>query len=437
MVYDGAITFEDGIGGSMTENEDGIRYFCYQLEGAVDDFGVKATFADGTTRNFRIGESLYGNTITQSARVQEREPWQVGGKYTTKIYFCNNECEANVEIIPSVFVEADNATVTENFVDKAINESINNLYDSTVVLDVSGGEIVTSVTLPVAAIETIIENEKTEDVEVKLPGASIQLDSTALAAIAEQLEGDDVSIQVIDNTASVLSEKQIEALKKAGASDKGNVLVVSASIVSGGEAVHDFKGGKATIAIPFTPAEGTEGSEYAVIYVGEDGSSEVVKSEYKNGYMYVTVGHFSDFVITMVETTPMYRLYNPNSGEHFFTGSIDERGGLVELGWIYEGVAWNSPVYTGAPVYRLYNPNVGDHHYTMDAAERDWLVTQGWTYEGVAWNSADANNAPQYRLYNPNAVSGIHHYTGSVEERDWLVSLGWIYEDIGWYGTVN
>ena len=141
--------------------------------------------------------------------------------------------------------------------------------------------------------------------------------------------------------------------------------------------------------------------------------------------------------IEIGETTPMFRLYNPNSGEHFYTGSVEERENLMIAGWQYEGVAWNAPVNSGEHVYRLYNPNSGDHHYTMSADERDWLVSLGWQYEGVAWNSAGTDGVPQFRLYNPNADCGSHHYTSSTEERDYLVSLGWQYEGIGWYGTLN
>ena len=135
-----------------------------------------------------------------------------------------------------------------------------------------------------------------------------------------------------------------------------------------------------------------------------------------------------------IKTISMHRLYNPNSGEHFYTGSIEERDNLVRAGWQYEGVAWNAPTQTGDNVHRLFNPNNGDHHYTMSLEERDNLVNVGWIYEGVAWNSASDDNVPQYRLYNPNADCGSHHYTGSEEERDMLISVGWIYEGIGWFG---
>ena len=84
----------------------------------------------------------------------------------------------------------------------------------------------------------------------------------------------------------------------------------------------------------------------------------------------------------------MYRLYNPNSGEHFYTSNQGERDHLVSLGWRYEGVAWNAPL-TGAPIFRLYNPNAGDHHYTGSEKERDDLVKLGWKYEGVAHGTID------------------------------------------------
>ncbi|MBQ3509756.1 MAG: hypothetical protein IJA90_07065 [Peptococcaceae bacterium] len=142
----------------------------------------------------------------------------------------------------------------------------------------------------------------------------------------------------------------------------------------------------------------------------------------------------ADSEFDKMEINPMYRLYNPNSGEHFYTGSVEERDMLDNVGWMYEGVAWNAPANGGTPIYRLFNPNNSDHHYTGSIEERDMLVNVGWQYEGVCWNSASAGNLPQYRLFNPNADCGSHHYTGSIEERDYLVSLGWHYEGIGWFG---
>ena len=131
----------------------------------------------------------------------------------------------------------------------------------------------------------------------------------------------------------------------------------------------------------------------------------------------------------------VYRLYNPNSGEHFYTLSEAEKNNLVSVGWNYEGIGW----YTsgeGDPVYRVYNKNAGDHHYTLSAAEKDHLVEVGWNYEGIAWYSPKEKLQPLYRVYNPNCTgAGSHHYTVSAAEKDNLVNVGWKDEGIGWYGV--
>ncbi|WP_288338896.1 hypothetical protein [uncultured Allobaculum sp.] len=79
----------------------------------------------------------------------------------------------------------------------------------------------------------------------------------------------------------------------------------------------------------------------------------------------------------------MYRLYNPNSGEHFYTAGTREQNYLLSVGWKDEGIGWIAPLSSQHPVYRLYNANAGDHHCTMDARERDQLIKFGWKDEGI------------------------------------------------------
>ena len=129
----------------------------------------------------------------------------------------------------------------------------------------------------------------------------------------------------------------------------------------------------------------------------------------------------------------MLRMYNPNTGEHFYTGSEVERDDLIAAGWNYEGVAFTFPANTGAPVYRLFEPVTGEHLYTMDEAEKDLLLSKGWNYEGIAFNSAYDTEAVQHRLYNPNTTVGAYHFTFSEEEMQNLIDAGWWYQGIGWY----
>jgi ribosomal protein L33 len=136
-------------------------------------------------------------------------------------------------------------------------------------------------------------------------------------------------------------------------------------------------------------------------------------------------------------SVPMYRLYNPNSGEHFYTKNLNERDSLVRVGWRYEQVGWYAPVSSPAPVYRLYNPNAGDHFYTTNLNERNSLVRAGWRYEGVGWfsNTVKSSQVVLYRAYNPNAVAGAHNYTTNVNEQRVLVRAGWRDEGTAWYGV--
>ena len=198
-----------------------------------------------------------------------------------------------------------------------------------------------------------------------------------------------------------------------------------------------------TIKLPIAPGFDTE--HLKILHFRADGSSEEIPfARMEAGYIYISIYHFSTFAFAQEATAEdpvpvrMHRLYNPNSGEHFYTGSDSERDNLVNAGWNYEGPGWDAPANLGAPVYRFYNRTLGDHHYTMDASEVEYLNNNGWEYEGVAWNSAPEDTGkPLYRLYNPNAYengeSGAHHYTLSETERDNLAAAGWNYEGVAWF----
>ncbi len=129
----------------------------------------------------------------------------------------------------------------------------------------------------------------------------------------------------------------------------------------------------------------------------------------------------------------MHRLYNPWTGEHFYTAKASERDEVEAAGWTYEGIGWTAPA-TGNPVYRLYNSYGGEHHYTLSETERNDLLDAGWTNEGIGWFSDPDKTVPLYREYNPNMFSCNHNYTKDPEEHSGLVALGWLDEGEAWYG---
>ena len=128
------------------------------------------------------------------------------------------------------------------------------------------------------------------------------------------------------------------------------------------------------------------------------------------------------------EDRAVYRLYNPNSGEHVFTIAAEEGNNLLSLGWNYEGIAWKVPEGAAVPVFRLYNPYIGEHLYTTNDMERAIIAVNGWKDEGIAFLSGGSTEV--FRLYDGEAR---HMFTASGAEREELEKAGWRYEGTGWY----
>ncbi|CAD7484980.1 C39 family peptidase [Lacticaseibacillus paracasei] len=142
------------------------------------------------------------------------------------------------------------------------------------------------------------------------------------------------------------------------------------------------------------------------------------------------------FSRSAVPTIPIYRLYNGNTQEHFFTKNAYERDQLRLRNWgNYEGIAWYAPT-SGDIVYRLYNPVYDDHLFTRNWNEVNYQIHHSaWQYEGVAFYSDVRNSIPVYRLYNPSLRTGSHHYTINPNEVAAITKRGWNYEGIAWYAS--
>ena len=143
----------------------------------------------------------------------------------------------------------------------------------------------------------------------------------------------------------------------------------------------------------------------------------------------------SSILVSVSPICSVFRLYNPNSGEHVFTTDRNERKVLAALGWKAEQIAWNTRAENSTPVRRLYNPNTSDHHYTMDEREVQYLTSVGWNLDQTVLFSGGEKDVPVYRCYNPNATTGTHHFTTNETEYNYLVEAGWKPEGIAFYGT--
>ncbi|KAJ3900373.1 hypothetical protein F5879DRAFT_422871 [Lentinula edodes] len=91
-------------------------------------------------------------------------------------------------------------------------------------------------------------------------------------------------------------------------------------------------------------------------------------------------------------TIPLFRLYNENSTDHFYTMSSDELPEMMARGWAYDtapnhtaGYVYPFSICGAAPIYRLFNPTITDHFYTMDIAEcQSAAKDNGYQDQGIA-----------------------------------------------------
>jgi uncharacterized delta-60 repeat protein len=139
---------------------------------------------------------------------------------------------------------------------------------------------------------------------------------------------------------------------------------------------------------------------------------------------------------------PFYRAYNPTADYHFFTTSEGEFRNAVRNGYRDEAAGntgfalLNSAAPGATALFRLYNLQTGRHYYTANAAERDALVelnpppptgpdtrTLGWRYEtieGYIFTAAALHAVPIFRLYNQR--TGTHLYTENAATKEAILS---------------
>lgn len=130
-------------------------------------------------------------------------------------------------------------------------------------------------------------------------------------------------------------------------------------------------------------------------------------------------------------TATFLRAYNPTADYHFFTTNPVEFANAVNHGYIDESAGHSGfSVYIDAvpgtrPIHRLYNLNTGRHYYTTSNGERDYLVSlSGWRFErdeGYLFPSATSGATEVFRLYN--TLSGAHLYTTNAAMKDAILAL--------------
>ena len=134
--------------------------------------------------------------------------------------------------------------------------------------------------------------------------------------------------------------------------------------------------------------------------------------------------------------TNLYRVYNPNNGDHYFTTDQGEYEALVAMGWQAEGVRYQVVKVDrerthafGTEIWSVYNPNTGEHLLTEEG-EADALAQVGWIKEDPKFYTVQNGSESVVRVYNPNTNGPAHLYT-DASEANGLAKIGWSIDNNG------
>ena len=177
-------------------------------------------------------------------------------------------------------------------VDKLVTD---NGDKKTAEIDLSGTKSgITDVTLPTDAVKELAASEA-ESLTVKLPDVTVSFDDKALAAVAEQSSGTDLSLSV--NVGAANNSNLTDAQKNAitGARE---LSVIEVSLSSNGEKISNFNGGSVTIDVPF---QWSMKGLLRAYYIDENGNKSAIDVTYKNGVATLVLNHFSTYVVEAVD----------------------------------------------------------------------------------------------------------------------------------------
>lgn len=316
MWDDSGAVILDGNGGTTSS---GSKYYVAQVSGAdlrLTESTARNGFtrdgytlsgyndrADGSGRNYTFRQladgsawdSLVGKVLTffaQWTRNGDPVTPEKPSKPTTPTQPTTPPQTTTPDGSADITVSGSTVKVENVDVDKLVTD---NGDKKTAEIDLSGTKSgITDVTLPTDAVKEVAASEA-ESLTVKLPDVTVSFDDKALAAVAEQSSGADLSLSV--NVGSANNSNLTDAQKNAitGARE---LSVIEVSLSSNGEKISNFNGGSVTIDVPF---EWSMKGLLRAYYIDDNGNKSAIDVTYKNGVATLVLNHFSTYVVEAVD----------------------------------------------------------------------------------------------------------------------------------------
>ena len=291
------IHFEDTEGNRISANGANVSVSVSGSELTVSSVNTSGTNKNlsSTTSDGSVSFTTDGNYYYVISEKDGGETPDPGDTITVPIRGGENEIHADVTIDDDT-VELHELDFDE--IDHIVGDHVNT---GIVEIDLTElDEKITKIELPMASIKHIVEaaeeaHNDTEALQIDFPNGSVKLDDKALRAIIDTV-GEETTVDLVLESVGTdrLNDTQDAALDGQKVYGGYEAYLVCNNT---GVRVSDFKGGVATLSVPFEIPNGLKAEKFAVWYVADDGTTEKLDTRYENEHLVWDVGHFSDFII--------------------------------------------------------------------------------------------------------------------------------------------
>ena len=318
-----------------------------------------------------VGDENHSDTTPASVTVTIQRRSSGGGSSTTTVTVPVTSDAAPGTVPVKASVSGTTATVTkltdEQLAQVTTNKSGNKDADAetetnSVVIDVSGvAKDVKTATIPTETVKAV--EETGSNLKVTLTDGSVEFDATAQAIITDEAKGTPIQVNLDAVKVTTLTSAQQSAVESLEVE-----VVLDAYVTSNGQRISDFKGGSATLSVPYTLKDGQAAQGIVVWYVASDGTRTQVDASYDGKNVVFTVPHFSNYVIA-------YDAAKAAACPQDTTCPISAFTDARTTAWYHDGVHWaiENSVMNG----------VGDGKFAPNGiTTRAQVVTMLWRLEG-------------------------------------------------------
>ena len=318
-----------------------------------------------------VGDENHSDTTPASVTVTIQRRSSGGGSSTTTVTVPVTSDAAPGTVPVKASVSGTTATVTkltdEQLAQVTTNKSGNKDADAetetnSVVIDVSGvAKDVKTATIPTETVKAV--EETGSNLKVTLTDGSVEFDATAQAIITDEAKGTTIQVNLDAVKVTTLTSAQQSAVESLEVE-----VVLDAYVTSNGQRISDFKGGSATLSVPYTLKDGQAAQGIVVWYVASDGTRTQVDASYDGKNVVFTVPHFSNYVIA-------YDAAKAAACPQDTTCPISAFTDARTTAWYHDGVHWASE--------NSEMNGVGDGKFAPNGiTTRAQVVTMLWRLEG-------------------------------------------------------